>query len=390
MIQFARRAGVLFLMALTLSFQAHAFIVATLGDTNIDYHRPTALIVAGQGHDLGTLFMQSAVGYAYKMKKTYPQQQMVLISVTENSTEEDTAFFKDHGMQIVEADGSTLSKRSFVDYMTNYQRISSLQIFSHGSVAYGIQLESKYRRISENYSGIENLRGHFTDDAYAILYGCNTGWLMAIALAPTLGIPVAGAFSSTDFHQLGTDGEFYINESASLPSGVRFASSGSSYQNLRMTPDNHDYTGMWGNFSAGLGFYKFFCPQGNLTSSCQKAMAHWATTIISNQGNTLGSKQKFADSLKDFMCPNTKNPSTRQTCFTKMEQAVINNTRSYTPYNGTSISCNWQKCEFNLNCRHFLWKNIGHCDATSTTNGGSTAFMDQYKAILDGYDLLSQ
>jgi hypothetical protein len=386
MFKIVRTMATFLLVALT--FKAQAFIVGTLGETNVDYHRPTAIIVAGQGHALGTMFMQTAVGFAYRMKMIYPDQQLVIVSVTETDAADDSSFFRDHGIKIIESDNSTLGKQSFVDYLANFQRISSLQVFSHGSVAYGIQLENKYRRISENYSGFDKLIGHFTDDAYMIFYGCNTGWLMATALAPRLGVPVAGAFTSTDFKELSTDGTFYGNESSYLPAGVKFVGS-SRYQNLRMVPDSQNYTGEWGNFDTGLGFYKFICPTGSLTPACEKSMAHWAMTLVTTK-TTIASKQDFESSVKDFVCPNTKNPDVRKNCFSRIDQSMASGSRGYTPFNGKSLSCDWKHCEFAMSCKHFLWVNIGHCTAESAATAPSTAFMDQYRALMDGYDLLSR
>jgi hypothetical protein len=89
------------------------------------------------------------------------------------------------------------------------------------------------------------------------------------------------------------------------------------------------------------------------------------------------------------MCPNNKNPDTRKTCFSRIDQAMANGTSSYTPFDGKSLSCDWKHCEFKLDCKHFLWVNVGHCTAEPTGTSSSTAFMDQYRAIVNGYDLIA-
>ena len=95
-------------------------------------------------------------------------------------------------------------------------------------------------RLSIKTIGIEKLKGHFSNDAYLFLHGCNTGFI----LAPFLS-------------KLHSDGEFYLTAKGFSPNSDWAHRNKNSYnfetscrygKCLRLKPDNHPYIGYWGEY----------------------------------------------------------------------------------------------------------------------------------------------
>ena len=112
-------------------------------------------------------------------------------------------------------------------------------------------------RLSIKTIGIEKLKGHFSNDAYLFLHGCNTGFILAPFLSNLLNIPVAASLTSTDFQKLHSDGEFYLTAKGFSPNSDWAHRNKNSYnfetscrygKCLRLKPDNHPYIGYWGEY----------------------------------------------------------------------------------------------------------------------------------------------
>ena len=190
----------LFVMCLS-AFEANAYLITTYNSSTLDYNAPTRILVAGAGDDLGTEFQEVARGKALKYNQQNSSQQIVLISANEPDVN-DIALLKSWGFQFQKEDHSTFDGGSFVEEAVKFQKISSIDIFSHSSAQYGIHLDGKAHRLTLNTKGVDKLKGHFEKDAYAFLHGCNGGFNLAPFLSTAWEIPVAGAMTSTNFQKL--------------------------------------------------------------------------------------------------------------------------------------------------------------------------------------------
>lgn len=262
---------ILFLVFVTLD--SHAFLASIYGDPvqNYSTRRPTHFVISAHGFELGTLPLEAAVTKAIFIKRAFPEDQVVIISNYETlplpekanknfKLESDIVFYP-------RASGTSeqfISTHSLISYLGQFDKIKSIHIYGHSSVQVGFFLSPSYilgDHIPGTYSYASQLKGHFTKDAFAILYGCNSGWKLAVKLSEVWGIPVAGSFTGTTFERLGEDRKFYPEDAI----GVKFLESnhGSSCKRggcLRLVPQNGPYQGHWGAYTApSLAFFKFFC-----------------------------------------------------------------------------------------------------------------------------------
>ncbi|MGZ3788804.1 MAG: hypothetical protein ACXVLQ_09790 [Bacteriovorax sp.] len=385
----------------SLTNSANAYLILTYKSKEIDFSRPTHLLVTGTGKEQETQFQEVANSKALKYSQLYPNEQIVLIAKHETQTADDNKqFLQNLGFKLQKDVPSIFDGNALVMELLKFQRISSVDIFSHGTALYGLYLENYKRRFSLESKGIENLRNHFLPDAYFIMHGCNAGYF-ASALSNALEIPVAAALTSTDFQRLHSNGDFYVANKGYFPNGLWAKENNYSFdlrtscQNgkcLRLKPDNHTYVGLWGEYEGGgLPFYKFFCAK-NETSTCEKIMAKSIYSFISKV--SLSERSSFEDYRKvviDFLCPISAKRDLRGECEKNLELALINKDETYNPFRGRLLNCNFQSCQGEFQCKNVAVSNIPNAKSCLLLNNSkrkATTLVREYKAYLEGYKLL--
>ena len=387
------------LFVILFSFAADAsFLVMKFGVAPADRNQEASILIAGRGKELGYLLQDAAVTKAHKLQELFPSRQIIFITVAETGVGENKSYLYQKGFQPISDMSSDFTPDQLLSELLKWKKIASIDFYAHNSAHLGMQLQDADTRFPITYSKFSQLKPNLSPDAYVMLQGCSTGFWMAPNMSKWLGVPVAGSLTGTNVHRLHSNGFFVDNDEPKKPEGPWAENNNQSFQMpiacdhggcIRMKPDNDVYAGTWGRFSGGgLPFYKFFCADGN-QSQCQKAMARSLYSFPSVRSISLSSsKDEFTDVLNDFFCPISKDISTRQSCLNNLNAALQSNNDSYSPYRGRQLKCNYQKCEFDIDCSSFFGKIIpGTCDLYNP-NKTATTFMNEYRDYLMGYDLI--
>ncbi|MGZ3787051.1 MAG: hypothetical protein ACXVLQ_00930 [Bacteriovorax sp.] len=390
-----------FFMMCLMATESNAYLVTTFNSAKVNYDLPTRILVAGAGDDLGTQFQEVARGKALKYSQQYPGEQIVLIAANEPDVDDKTVL-KNWGFNLVNEDRSSFNGKVLAEEAAKFNKISSIDIFSHSSAQYGIHLDGKAHRLTLNTSGLEKLKGHFLKDAYAILHGCNGGFNLAPFLSGVWEIPVAGAMTSTNFQKLHEDGNFYLTEDGFYPNADWAKINDKSFDEpvnckpgmcLRLKPDNHPYTGFWGEYAdGGLPFYKFFCIK-NSTETCTSTMAK---SLLSFVGNTNLKKTatlaEYKKSLFDFLCPISAKRDLRGECETNLENSLVSGDQTYNPFSRNQVECDFQSCKVEIKCSKVPLTGVyrpGTCTLMNNFDGKATTLVREYKAYLEGFKNLN-
>jgi hypothetical protein len=271
-----------------------------------------------------------------------------------------------------------------------------MDFYSHNSPHYGLQLESKYFRLPPNSRENKRLQGHFTNEAYAIFHGCNTGFIVAPTLSKTWGIPVAGTLASSAFEYLSKDGRFYF---AGVGGGGKASVNDTSfYQQIpcangactRMKPGNSPYSGIWGDFKGGgLNFFKFFCVK-NDERRCYQSMARSLVDSVSvkpvGQRPSLGD---YKELLFDFLCTSAGQGKHRAKCEASLENYHLSRRLGPNGFVGKQIQCSFKECFAKVECMTFNGEYLHHtCDVVNNWDGPVDTLEREYEAYLSGFELL--
>jgi len=377
-------------------------IVGKLGSpTSIDYAQPTHLFVVGYAGGMGNQFFASSVAKARRLQELYPSHQIVFIRSNEGSPGKFTKEVSSLGVKVLEDNSSSLTGKALLSQLLKFQKIRSLDFYSHNGAQAGVGLEPGFGdpRLGPTTPGIQTLKGHFTADAYATIHGCNGALFVAPAFSKLWQIPVSGAGSSTDFEQLHTNGNWYHNNPGQFPEGGWAKTNSKSYVKaldcksgtcIRMKPDNAPYSKNWApGESGGLSFYKFFCAPG--VKNCEKIMAQSLLTFPSSVALSLKPTQnEFKKVLLDFLCPNNLSGSAKKSCMDSITQKANSGLEIYSPLKGNPLECSFSKCEFQADC---TWDSQGFpipqtCTLKAPKNANPKTWIREYKAYLAGFDQL--
>jgi hypothetical protein len=352
-----------------------AYYLATLGTSDIDPQRETRVIVAGYGSSASTLFQEAAVSEAHRYQEIYPHAQVFLILVAELPDLLQRAQLKRWGLNHIKSEYRPLSAHQLFLEMRGLKKIAALHIYSHATETRAVLSHSE--DFGLNDTEFIELKNQFTIDAFGLIHGCNAGKYFAPMLAQTLGIPVAGALTSTNFEALHSNGNFYFNDNIFKPEGDWSAFNSKSYISkrpcgsggcLRMRPDNRSYDGYWGRYESGLPFYKFYCPPGIEAARCERAMA---TALIGYIDDMPMSKTQtltqFRNAVQNFMCPINKAGDLRKSCKAALLASESTTADTYSPFEGKSLDCDMYEC-------HEVEDGIA-----------TKSFVREYKTYLRGY-----
>lgn len=387
------------------SFQSQAYLVAQFGRSQpLNYHRRTHIIVVGSSKNLGLLLQVAAATKAKKYLELYPTEQIFLVARHEEELDNIRKLKKWGFLNVVDR-GGALNENAFIRELSPFRQIASVDIFSHGTAYYGVILDGKLDRLDPKDNFYNQLYGHFTSDAYAILHGCNTGSGLGRILAKEWFIPVAGSFTSTSFEYLHEDGEFYRDiPKKKAPHQVGSAhvnkSSASStdpknctqYGCVRMKPDNHGYHGLWGDFKGGLPFYKFLCSPTVSDQRCKKGMAKAALSFVASRPiNEQSSIEDYKAVVQDVLCPMKVGADLRQQCIQELEASLHGGDPTYSPFKGVQLQCDFQGCAVNYECKAVPMIDLlveGSCTDNPSTREKATTLTREYRAYLEGYQLM--
>lgn len=387
---------------LVMSFTADAYYVTTFKSEILNYDLPTHVMVAGAGDQLFTQFQEVATAKALKYYELNSGEQIVLITAKEIEVD-NSALLTKWGFIIQHENKGTFEGKTFIAEMLKFNKIISLDIFSHSTAQYGIHLDGRFHRLSTDTKNLIKLKSHFLKDAYVFLHGCNAGYSMAPYLSELWEIPVAGAMTSSNFHKLHSDGNFYLDEVGSYPNSNWAKINDKSFVEpvkcregacLRLKPDNVPYLGFWGSYrEGGLPFYKFLCVK-NTYEDCTRVMAKSMLSFVSNVHITQDSSlDEYKKAVVDFLCPINSKNNLRQECEENLVNALSTGDETYNPFSRPQIECDFKGCKAQIKCKplSFLSRDLfkpGSCELVRTFNGKSTTIVREFKAYLDGFKSL--
>jgi hypothetical protein len=368
----------------------------------LDFKKATRILITGEGKEQGTQFQEVANSKAIKYSELFPKEQIVLIAKNELSNGTKQRLLKRWGFVEQYEDRDLFNGDSLVTELARYSKILSIDMFTHGTAQFGIYLEDNQNRLSIETQAIKKLRGHFAPDAYIILHGCNTGFDLAPFLSNSLGIPVAGALTSSDFQRLHSDGSFYLTQEKYHPNTDWAKENKSTFNQttscgdggcIRLKPDNHPYIGYWGEYEAGgLPFYKFFCLK-NSQKDCERIMAKSLYSFNGTTNLKLNSSFKeYKNLLGDFLCPISGTKNYRRVCREKLDLSLFTMDETFNPFRGPQIECDFKSCKVEFKkCKHILnssLRNAKSCLLISRAQNTSTTLVREYRAYLSGFEQL--
>ena len=362
------------LIVLLFSFQASAYSLLIYGQgTRLQDAKPFHILLAGEPHELGNLFVQSAAAKAARLQTLYPDRTIVLYMGNVDWQRVQKAISL--GFNIQENNGAGLSGEVFTREMLRFPRIASIDIFVHSSAGYGSLLEDNEERFDLRTPRLADLRSRFIEGAYAELHGCNTGFDHAQGLAKLWNIPVFGSLSSMNFQHPWSDGTWYFNDSGLQPTTGKWASG-----RTRMAVDNHPYTGMRGSFPVGLGISKAYCAQGE-TTRCLRGIANRVLAAISVKNLSRSStKEDYFQVVADLMCPVSSKRNLKQDCISKLRSDMASPIdRTTTFFSGQSLQCDLKGCQVRVQCGE------GTCSMSGYRSGATTTFVDEFRLLMKAY-----
>lgn len=373
-----------------------AYFVAIKGGTGSFNPRvKTHIMLAGRGAELNGLFQAAAAARATRLHELYPKNQILLIATLEGDYKTNRARLQGWGFKVIRYVEDILSPRYVEGELQNLQYVASIDIFAHTSAVYGAQMGGGDNRVSAQFQHLEFLRDRFIRGAYGVLHGCNSGYHMAPMFAKQWGIPVAGSFAATDFEKLHENGSFYKYEDSFKPAGNWASVNSLSFAQpvacengacMRMRPDNHPYEGIWGNYKeGGLGIFKFFCP-GISRGECELTMGEaLMSNLFAKKVDFRSSETDMQSAVREYLCPSgNKTADAANACAARLQSAFASGDRTYTPFQGKSIQCDWKGCTWEWKCKPIKGSVELACDILNTSPKTTTTFMDEYAAYLSG------
>lgn len=439
------------------------YVVADYQKQGIDANKKTHVIVAAKGGDMGLQFHMSAASLARKVQDVNPNDQVVLIAVLDNgkgwletdysrrletsllnfnilneTNEEDVAKFggRSNFKRYTEVEQGTmlalqqwgfgnfreiqqdLDAVTLNDELSQFNRIGSLNIFSHSTSYYGLILDGSMNRLNpKDTEKFGELRSRFTPDAYAWLHGCNNSAVGA-KLTSLWSIPVAASSTSTAFQEVfrGADNKpFFVHSYPdNIPADARRMGVNSiSYAKtqeclkvpcVRMQPDNYGYVGHWGNYKdGGLGFYKFICASHVGDRKCKMGMAtgliNQVSHVFTNYKSDLAT---FKAAAIGALCPVgrkfTKANMNYEQCGNALEASLTNPNVKVDTFLSKSLECTRRNiCQIKTICEAVENFGLNLLSAKSCRIENNRDFskpistqVNEYRDLVEGFQLLQQ
>lgn len=375
----------LVLLALCLAPIKSAFSYNIILKPGLDSEQPTDVYLVGHGPEMGTLFLHAAVANARKMAELNPGRQQLIIWAKNQGKSEDKAAVSNLGFKIIESNSKKLTLEVVVDQMLAQNSISSFHYFGHSNAFSGAAFQGSSNWFSEGKLGVTTLKSKFTPDAFAIFHGCNSGFYTAPRLSRVWGIPVFGSLTSTDFVKLHSNGEWYNNNEGNFPAGVWAKTNEVSYDEpvrcssfgcVKMKPDSRAYTGDFGNYRVGLGFYKAFCAFED-AAKCLKGTLKGALSFPSS--HKVFDRESFKEHVAEILCPGNLNAARKENCHKTLKESATD----LPIFNGKQLKCTLSSCEFTVLVEGSAFKQQRNFDGP---DAGNTTLIEEFNLYLKAWD----
>jgi hypothetical protein len=212
-------------------------------------------------------------------------------------------------------DPALLDRKLLVSKIVKFNKIASLEFYTHSAIQPGMFLDSvgsqqtvsAWRPFDKDIGGgipTSQLREHFTDDAYAFVYGCNGAHLLAPWLASQWNIPVAGSFTSTYIQtaSLISNAGVAENKKYAYDYSDRFA------ETARMKSDKIVYDLSYGKYDVIFPAFRFFCSNPD-SSRCAKGIGKSILTTVSpivrggDRTSVAQQKDLYHSIIREWLCP---------------------------------------------------------------------------------------
>ncbi|MFZ3230422.1 MAG: hypothetical protein WA160_09465, partial [Pseudobdellovibrio sp.] len=383
-----------FIIVLFFGIQnANAFYVSIYQDAGFEFKtsRPTHFIIAGQGLGLENLTHEAAFTKALAIKKAYPNDQVLFISEYKLNA---SPTWNTEKIYTSEGQNPFLSVSNLVGYMLKFAYIKSFHMYSHANAPYGARLYEQERigYFPRDRNTLMKLKNRFALDAFAIFYGCNTGWNLAKDISEAWGIPVAGSFTGTKFEKLGSDGYFYDLKDK----GVKFAQANNGIPCkqgvcIRQKPQQTVYHGIAGAYEApALNYYKFFCVGIN-SEKCFTGMAKSIFTTVSSfsKDPSVMTIEEYKILVADFLCP-SRSAAEHQSCIHGLDSMNANDTNNsfYMSTKFGQLDADFISYKAKIYCNIIEKTHLISCQVKGALDKNVTTLSREFSAYLKGFELI--
>tara|TARA_Y100000590_G_C15748903_1_gene1023288 strand:- start:23963 stop:25219 length:1257 start_codon:yes stop_codon:yes gene_type:complete len=377
------------------------YLVTALGQSSLNADKVTHIIVVGSSMKKDSdQFLQSGLIQGYKYREMYPSHQVVVITAPDVKGADNDEVFMRFNLPIIKQVDVTLNVYNLVNEMLFFKQIASFDYYGHSS-PWAIKLAKKDGTIEpgSHKSTLQKVIPRFTKYAYATLNGCNGGFNIAPELSTVWGIPASGSLTSTQFERLQVDG-FY--KKSDRDDSQKLSVNTLSFKDAldckvgvcwRLKTARKNYSSYWGNFKdGGLSFPKFFCNFDNSDKRCEKAMALQLFSFPSVKAiDKNANLEDYKTVLFDYLCSTAKDKNYFKNCVNGIKNAIANNTNRFQAHPGNALQCDFKGCNARIKCKKKIFGSGprgGSCKVITTVNSNPTTLVREYKAFIEGFQLL--
>lgn len=379
--------------------------VGLFKDSTFDSEKITHVIIIGTAmNEDSDQFFQSGISKAYRIKETWPNHQIVIMSSPEVKGKKDEDVFKDYNVVILKTVDSFFNGNKLIEELNNFQKIASIDFFGHSS-PWGLKLNKHANVFDPNAyeKDLSKLKSKLVPDAYATLSSCNSGFTIAPDLSRILEIPVAGSLTSSVFERIESDGFWYKEEDwtknnylETNPYSFNEELSCSLGACWRMKTTRNNYSSYWGQFNeGGLSFYKFFCNfENNDDNRCERGMANSLYSFPSTQPLELHSdKNDFKQTVFDWLCSTAKDKKYFKKCVDGILNSISKGDLVFQSHPGNELKCDFKSCNAKVICKNKRFgkgPKSGSCKLSTEINSKPTNAAKEMLSFLKGFELLKK
>lgn len=380
------------------------YSVGLFKDSTFDPEKITHVIIVGSAvNEDSDQFFQSGISKAYRIKETWPDHQVVIISSPEVKGKNDDEVFKEYNVIIYKTVNDFLNGNTLIHELNIFQKIASIDFFGHSS-PWGLKL-NKYVGVFDPNAyakSLSKIKSRLLPNAYAILNSCNSGFTIAPDLSRILEIPVAGSLTSSVFERIQSDGFWYKENDWTKDNYVEINSYSYNEEQScslglcwRMKPSRNNYSSYWGQFNeGGLSFYKFFCNfDNNQDGHCEKGMANSLYSFPSRHSIDLNSKKEdFKKIVFDWICSTAKDQTYYNKCVAGITNSISRGDLIYQSHPGNELICDFKSCNAKVVCKDKVIRKgpkSGSCKLITSVNNNPTTAAKEMLSFLKGFELLN-
>lgn len=393
----------LIISIVSMSVIADEYRIGLYQSETLDPQLTTHIIIVGSAMKKDSnQFFQSGVTKAHKYKELYPLHQVVIMSSPDVLKTEDAKVFADFDVTVVKMAKETFTAEKVFKELNVFSKIASIDFFGHSSPwALKIGKSDSALDPSVYKNKLIALKSKLTKDAFMTLSSCNSGFLIAPEFSKWLGIPVAGALTSSLFERIETDGHWY--KEADYTAGNYATQNKFSFVDnvscsnglcVRLKASRHSYSSSWGTFDGGLSFYKFFCNYEDKENSCTKIMAKSLLFLPSTKALTSSSsKEDYEQVVFDWLCSTSKDKSYFNKCVEGIKRAVARGDNVFQSHPGNELNCDYKSCKASIVCKDKIFGSgprMGSCRLKTEKNLKPTNAAREYIDLMNGYNYLME